>query len=112
MWDAFVRKIKLVIEDETLRNRVFFVLSALVVFRILAAIPIPGINVVELQNLLSGNQFLGLLNVFSGGGLSNMRGISPCRLRSFRRSVFLYCCVKTASCLLWIPCRCSQILWS
>ncbi|HCM43353.1 MAG: Protein translocase subunit SecY [Candidatus Kaiserbacteria bacterium GW2011_GWB1_50_17] len=81
MWDAFVRKIKLVIEDETLRNRVFFVLSALVVFRILAAIPIPGINVVELQNLLSGNQFLGLLNVFSGGGFSNlsimMIGVAP-----------------------------------
>jgi len=81
MFDAFLRKIKLVVEDETLRNRVLFVLSALVVFRILAAIPIPGINVVELQNLLSGNQFLGLLNVFSGGGFSNlsimMIGVAP-----------------------------------
>ena len=81
MWDAFVRKIRLVIEDETLRSRVLFVLSALVVFRILAAIPIPGINIIELQNLLSGNQFLGLLNVFSGGGFSNlsimMIGVAP-----------------------------------
>jgi len=81
MWSAFVRKVKLVIEDETLRSRVLFVLAALIVFRILAAIPIPGINAAELQNFLGGNQFLGLLNVFSGGGFSNlsimMIGVSP-----------------------------------
>ena len=81
MWESFIRKTKLIIEDETLRNRVLFVLAALVVFRILAAIPIPGINVAELQNFLSGNQFLGLLNIFSGGGLSNlsimMIGVAP-----------------------------------
>ena len=81
MWESFIRKTKLIIEDETLRNRVLFVLAALVIFRILAAIPIPGINVAELQNFLSGNQFLGLLNIFSGGGLSNlsimMIGVAP-----------------------------------
>lgn len=81
MWETFLRKMKLVIEDETLRNRVLFVLSALVVFRILAAIPIPGIDHVQLQSYLGGNQFLGLLNVFSGGGFSNlsimMIGVAP-----------------------------------
>src|SRR3989338_4866436 len=81
MWDAFVRKIRLVIEDETLRTRVLFVLAALVVFRILAAIPIPGIDVNALSSFLAGNQFFGLLNIFSGGGFANlsivMLGVGP-----------------------------------
>src|SRR3989344_3532622 len=81
MLDTFLRKVKLIVNDETLRNRVLFVLGALVVFRLLAVIPIPGINAAALENLLSGNQLLGLLNVFSGGGFSNlsimMIGVSP-----------------------------------
>ena len=81
MWEAFVRKIKLVLEDETLRARVLFVLGALIVFRLLAAIPIPGIDAAALENYLSSNQFLGLLNIFSGGGFSTlsimMIGVSP-----------------------------------
>ena len=81
MWEAFVRKIKLVLEDETLRARVLFVLGALIVFRLLAAIPIPGIDAAALENYLASNQFLGLLNIFSGGGFSTlsimMIGVSP-----------------------------------
>ncbi len=81
MWEQFVRKVKLVVQDEVLRTRVLFVLSALVVFRLLAVIPIPGINSAQLEAFLSNNQFLGLLNVFSGGGFSNlsimMIGVSP-----------------------------------
>ncbi len=81
MFDTFFRKLKLIVSDEVLRERVLFVLGALVVFRLLAAIPIPGINGAELENFLTNNQFLGLLNVFSGGGFSNlsimMIGVSP-----------------------------------
>jgi len=81
MLDTFIRKLKLIVQDETLRNRVLFVLGALVVFRFLAAIPIPGINAAALENFLSGNQLIALLNVFSGGGFSNlsimMIGVSP-----------------------------------
>lgn len=81
MVDSFLRKIKLIVEDGTLRNRILFVLGALVVFRLLAAIPIPGINAAHLEAFLSNNQFLGLLNVFSGGGFSNlsivMLGVGP-----------------------------------
>ena len=68
MIDIFTRKVRLVLEDEMLRSRILFVLGALVVTRVLAAIPIPGINATELAAFLSNNQFLGLLNVFSGGG--------------------------------------------
>lgn len=81
MMEAFFRKMKLVFEDEALRSRVLFVLGALVVFRLLAAIPVPGVSLSALESFLSGNQFLGLLNIFSGGGFSNlsivMIGVSP-----------------------------------
>lgn len=76
-----MRKMRLVFEDETLRARILFVLGALVVFRLLAAIPVPGIDIAQLQSFLSGNQFFGLLNIFSGGGFSNlsivMLGVGP-----------------------------------
>lgn len=81
MFETFRRKLWLVVEDETLRARALFVLAALVIFRLLATIPIPGINVAELQAFLANNQFLGLLNVFSGGGFTNlsivMLGVGP-----------------------------------
>ena len=81
MWETFIRKIRLVVEDETLRSRVLFVLAALIVFRVLAAIPIPGVDASALANYLGNNQFLSLLNIFSGGGFSTlsimMIGVSP-----------------------------------
>lgn len=81
MWESFLRKVRLAIEDETLRTRILFVFGALMVFRLLAAIPVPGINAAQLQAFLNNNQFLGLLNVFSGGGFSNlsivMLGVGP-----------------------------------
>jgi preprotein translocase subunit SecY len=81
MLEAFWRKVQVVIEDRGLRNRILFVLGALIVFRFLAAIPTPGINGAELQSFLNNNQFFGLLNVFSGGGFSTlsivMLGVGP-----------------------------------
>lgn len=64
-----------------LRRKVLFVTMWLVVFRLLAVIPVPGINAENLRNFLSSNQLFGFLNIFSGGGLSNlsivMLGIGP-----------------------------------
>jgi preprotein translocase subunit SecY len=77
----FWTKIKLIFTDVTLRNKVLFVFFALIIFRLLSAIPIPGIDTVELNRFLSNNQFFGILNIFSGGGLSNlsiiMLGVGP-----------------------------------
>ena len=76
-----MHKLRVVTADEGLRNRILFVLSALVVFRLLAAIPIPGVSASALASFLGGNQFLGLLNIFSGGGFANlsimMLGVGP-----------------------------------
>ena len=79
--DGFIHKIKLIVGDVTLRNRVLFVVAALVMFRALAAIPTPGVDIPRLEQFFSNNQFFGLLNIFSGGGLSNvsivMLGVGP-----------------------------------
>jgi len=77
----FLNKMKLVWTDTTLRKRVLFVLFSLVIFRLLSAIPIPGIDTLALNRFLTNNQFFGILNIFSGGGLSNlsiiMLGVGP-----------------------------------
>lgn len=78
---SFLSKIKLIWTDKMLRKKVLFVLFALVIFRLLSAIPIPGIDTLELNRFLANNQFFGILNIFSGGGLSNlsiiMLGVGP-----------------------------------
>lgn len=75
------QKLSLLISDAALRNRLLFVAGALAVTRVLAAIPIPGIDAAQLGLFLANNQFFGLLNLFSGGGLSNlslvMLGVGP-----------------------------------
>jgi preprotein translocase subunit SecY len=77
----FLEKIIIVLRDDTLRKRIGFTLGALVVFRVLASIPVPGIDAASLGRLLAGNQFLSLLDVFSGGGISRlsivMLGVGP-----------------------------------
>jgi len=79
--DIFLQKIKIIFSEKAIRDRVLFVLGALIVFRALTAVPIPGVDVTVLEQFFQNNQFLGLLNVFSGGGLSNlsivMLGVSP-----------------------------------
>ena len=66
-----------------LRARLIFLLLALVVYRIGAHIPVPGIDPVQLQQLFKGQQggILSLFNMFSGGALSRFTvfalGIMP-----------------------------------
>ena len=64
-----------------LRRKVVFTLGLLVVFRVLASISIPGANPAALNDLFSNNTLLGLLNLFSGGGLSRLTivamGLNP-----------------------------------
>ena len=79
--NAFFEKISHIFRDKGLRKRILFAVGALVVFRLLTTIPIPGIDTAKLATLFQNNQFLGLLNIFSGGGLSNlsivMLGVGP-----------------------------------
>lgn len=63
------------------RNKMLIVVALLVVFRLVAHIPVPGVNVANLRDYLAGNQVLGMLNLFSGGTLQNfsiiMLGVAP-----------------------------------
>lgn len=76
-----LRKLSLLFTIPDLRKKVFFILGVLMVARVAAAIPVPGVDLLRLKSFLSGNQFFGLLNIFSGGALSNlsivMLGVGP-----------------------------------
>lgn len=77
----FIAKLTVAFRDPILRKRIGFTILMLVVFRVLASIPIPGVNPTTLAQLIGGSQFFGFLNIFSGGGLSNlsivMLGVGP-----------------------------------
>ncbi|MFA5184375.1 MAG: preprotein translocase subunit SecY [Patescibacteria group bacterium] len=74
-------KLEQIWKAKDLRNSILFVLAMLVIFRLVAHIPVPGVNAVALKNLFASNQILGLLNLFSGGGMENfslvMMGVAP-----------------------------------
>ncbi|MHB1163539.1 MAG: preprotein translocase subunit SecY, partial [Minisyncoccota bacterium] len=81
MINAFFHKITLAFGDKEIRTRILFLAGALALFRLLAAIPIPGVDKGALASFFASNQFFGLLNIFSGGGLSQlsivMLGVGP-----------------------------------
>jgi preprotein translocase subunit SecY len=78
---SFFKKLSLIVTDPDIRLKIAAVLGLFVVFRLLASIPVPGVNTLALAEFLQGNQLLGLLNIFAGGGLSQlslvMLGVGP-----------------------------------
>jgi preprotein translocase subunit SecY len=64
-----------------LRKRIIFTGAIFLFFRLFAHIPVPGTDLVALKQLFSSNQFLGLLDIFSGGTLANFSimalGLNP-----------------------------------
>ncbi len=76
-----MNRLKQIWKAKDVRNKIFFVLFILIVYRFAAHIPIPGINPQNLAAFFGSNQILGLINLFSGGGLQNfsimMLGVSP-----------------------------------
>ena len=53
------------------RKKVLFTAIIFFIFRLLAHIPVPGVDIIQLKSIFAGNQFLSLLNIFSGGTLAN-----------------------------------------
>ncbi len=76
-----LEKLGQIFRVKDIRNKIFFILALLVVFRLAANIPVPGIDQTQLKSFFEGNQLFGLLNLFSGGGLSSisivMLGVGP-----------------------------------
>lgn len=64
-----------------IRNKVLFILALLIVSRIAAAIPIPGVDPIKLKGFFENNQLFGLISAFTGGGLNAfslaMLGLGP-----------------------------------
>lgn len=61
---------------EELRRKIFITIILVIIFRLVAHIPVGGVDLQALRALFSGNQFLGLLDIFSGGTLVNFSIIS------------------------------------
>lgn len=64
-----------------LRNKILFTLGILILFRLIAHIPVPGVNLALLKSFFAQNQLLSLLDIFSGGTLANFSiaalGLNP-----------------------------------
>ena len=76
-----LEKVKQVWQIKDLRNKIFFILGLLLLFRLAAHIPIPGVNIANLKDFFSRNEMLGMLNILSGGAMSNFSlvamGVAP-----------------------------------
>ena len=76
-----LNKIRQVWQIKDLRNKILFVFTMLIIFRIAAHIPLPGVNIANLKDFFASNEMLGMLNILSGGAMSNFSivamGIAP-----------------------------------
>lgn len=70
-----------ILKTKELRNSLLYIIAMITLFRVAAVITVPGIDATGLDSALHSNQFLGLLNVFSGGTLQNFSivalGVAP-----------------------------------
>lgn len=76
-----LNKAKLILSNREIVLKILITFALLLVFKAGTYVPIPLISTTSVQAILSGNDFLTVLNAFSGGGLSNFSilalGISP-----------------------------------
>jgi len=74
-------RITQIFKIKDLRKKIIFVFMILMVFRIAANLPVPSIDSEKLKQFFANNQLFGLLNIFTGGAMSNlsiiMLGLSP-----------------------------------
>lgn len=76
-----LEKVKLLFKDKELKRKLFFTFFILFVFRVFVFLPVPTIDLEKLRVLFAQNQFLSLLDIFSGGTLINFSvmalGLNP-----------------------------------
>ena len=79
--DRILQIFKNSIKSPEVRKKILFTGLIFIIFRIFAHIPVAGVNVAQLKVLFSQNEFLGLLDIFSGGTLANFSvmalGLNP-----------------------------------
>ena len=67
-----MNKLIQIFKKKDIRNKVLFVLGLLVVYRLMANIPIPFVNTSQLRAFFANNQFYGLLSALTGGSLAQL----------------------------------------
>lgn len=81
MVEKILSELKTAFKIPELRKKILFTALILLFFRLLAHVPVAGVDIVSLKKLFLQNQFLGLLDVFSGGTLANFSimalGLNP-----------------------------------
>ena len=71
MWN-WITKVSQIFKVRDLRKKIMFVITMLVIFRVAANVPVPSIDTQALADFFERSQLFGLLNVFTGGAMSNM----------------------------------------
>ncbi|MBW7944340.1 preprotein translocase subunit SecY [Patescibacteria group bacterium] len=70
-----------ILSNADVKKKLLFTVAIFFVFRLLAHIPVPGVEVGQIRSIFAGNQLLSVLNLFSGGTLANFSvmavGINP-----------------------------------
>lgn len=81
MIERIIKTIQQLWSLKDLRKRILYAVCLLVIARILAHVPLPGVDTTALRNFFNQNQIFGLFNMFSGGAMSNfsiiMMGVGP-----------------------------------
>lgn len=76
-----LKTLRHIFAQKQLRNRILYTILILLIYRVLAHIPMPGVDLEELKNFFSKNQVFGLLDLFSGGTLRSfsivLMGVGP-----------------------------------
>lgn len=79
--DSILQTLRNSLKSPEVRKKILFTLAIFLVFRIFAHVPVAGVNIAQLKSLFASNQFLGFLDIFSGGTLSNFSimalGLNP-----------------------------------
>ena len=74
-------KLKFIVSEKSIRDRILFIVGILFLFRVLSTIPVPGVDTERLAQFLANSQLFGILNIFSAGGISTlslvMLGVGP-----------------------------------
>lgn len=77
MWEKLLRAWQV----KEVRHGLLFVIAMMVIFRVIAHIPLPGVDLVALQRFFEANQVLGVLNLFAGGTIRTFSvvalGVAP-----------------------------------
>ena len=76
MKEGILNKFRSLWQDKNLRQKLLITFGLFLIFRFLAFVPVPAIDIPKLRELVTSNQFFALLDIFSGGTVFNFSVIA------------------------------------